>query len=151
VPEKTIALPLTLSIPAIGVQANIQHVGLTSEGAMDVPTTLTDVGWFRHGPPPGARGSAVISGHFNGPKNEKGVFFNLHTLTIGDLLSITDTTGNVRTFAVKHVQDYDPGRVDEVFTKNDFSHLNLITCQGVWEPKTKSYSKRRIVFTDLVE
>jgi len=28
------------------------------------------------------------------------------------------------------------------------AHLNLITCEGVWDKVSKSYSKRLVVFTD---
>lgn len=149
--ETVSAYPVEISIPAIEVKARVQQVGVTALGAMDVPSNTTDTGWFKHGPPPGTIGSAVISGHFNGKNNEPGVFARLNIVTIGDLVHVTTDTGEILTFKVREVRDYDPGRADEVFTQNDIPHLNLITCEGVWDPKSESYSKRRVVFTDFIE
>lgn len=46
---------------------------------------------------------------------------------------------------------YNPGHADEVFHQgDDGSHLNLITCDGVWDGVEKSYSKRLVIFADIV-
>jgi hypothetical protein len=38
-----------------------------------------------------------------------------------------------------------------VFISNDgSSHLNLITCDGVWDKQAKQYSKRLVVFADRI-
>jgi hypothetical protein len=34
---------------------------------------------------------------------------------------------------------------------NDKAHLNLITCDGVWDVTKKSYSKRLVVFADIAD
>src|ERR1035437_3158037 len=48
VPSKKIALVKNkLQIPSIGVDANIESLGLTSAGAMDSPVGPNDVGWYR--------------------------------------------------------------------------------------------------------
>ncbi len=41
-----LGLPIRLKIPQISVDANIEYVGLTSLGAMDVPAGPVDVAWF---------------------------------------------------------------------------------------------------------
>ncbi|HSW47458.1 MAG TPA: class F sortase, partial [Candidatus Saccharimonadales bacterium] len=141
-------LPMRLIIPAISVNTNIQHVGITPEGEMDVPSNSIDVGWFEPGALPGEKGSAVIAGHFDSENGEAGVFNNLDKLKVGDKIYTKDNSGKSTTFAVKKKRLYDPGYAEEVFGRSDTAHLNLITCKGVWNDNLKSYSKRLVVFAD---
>jgi len=141
-------LPVRLIIPVINVNADIQRVGVTSKGEMEVPSNAVDVGWFDLGPRPGERGSAVIAGHFDGVSGEAGVFFNLYKLKKGDKLYIKDDKGKQTIFIVREKRLYDPGYANEVFTSSDTAHLNLITCDGLWDGVKKSYSKRLVIFTD---
>lgn len=143
-------LPVRLRIPAINVNAHIQYVGVTSAGGMDVPSTPADVGWFKLGSRPGEMGSAVISGHLDGENGEAGVFTNLHKLKKGDKLHIEDSKGKSIAFVVRDSRIYDPGYADEVFSRNDGIYLNLVTCDGVWDGSKKSYSKRLVVFADIM-
>jgi LPXTG-site transpeptidase (sortase) family protein len=144
-------LPVHLEIPSINVNADIESVGLTSEGAMGVPHTSVNAGWFYLGPRPGERGSAVIAGHLDGENGEPGVFTNLYKLKKGDRLYIEDGKGKSLVFAVRESRTYDPGYADDVFSRNDGAHLNLITCDGVWDGTKKSYSKRLVVFADITD
>ena len=141
-------LPIFLTIPTINIQANIQDLGINSDGEMDVPNNIADVGWFKLGSRPGEKGSAVIAGHFDG-ENGKGVFANLNKLKEGDKLYVKDNNGELFVFVVRESHIYDPGYVEEVFNSNDSPHLNLITCDGVWDENKKSYNKRLVVFADL--
>ncbi len=142
--------PVRLKIPKINVNADIEYVGLTSEGTMGVPSNVVDVGWFKFGPRPGEKGSAVIAGHFNGVRGEVGVFSDLYKLKEGDKLYIEDSNGTSIAFVVRESRTYDPGYVDEVFTRNDNSYLNLVTCDGMWDGIKKSYSKRLVVFASVI-
>jgi LPXTG-site transpeptidase (sortase) family protein len=141
-------LPTFLTIPTINIQANIQDLGINSDGEMDIPNNIIDVGWFKFGSRPGEKGSAVIAGHFDG-ENGKGVFTNLNKLKEGDKLYVKDDHGTSFVFVVRESRIYDPGYVEEVFNSNDSPHLNLVTCDGVWDENKKSYNKRLVVFTDL--
>lgn len=144
-------LPVRLKIPAINVDAAIEYVGLTPDGAMDVPKGLSNVGWFHLGPRPGEEGSAVMAGHYGLWKNGEGsVFDNLNKLLQGDKIYIEDDKGAAISFVVRESRSYDPNAdASEVFYSNDGkSHLNLITCEGVWNEISKTYSERLVVFTD---
>lgn len=143
-------LPVRLIIPVIGVDAMIQHVGLTPDGDMEVPNNIIDVGWFRFGSRPGEKGSAVISGHMNGQLGETGVFAPLSKLKKGDIGTITDDKGNIFTFMVQESRVYDAGYAEEVFSTNDKAYLNLITCDGDWNETKASYTKRLVVFTVII-
>ena len=144
-------LPIRLSIPAINVDARIQDVGVALKGEMEVPNNVVDVGWFKIGSRPGEVGSAVIAGHIDGESGEVGVFANLYKLKEGDRLYIEDDKGTSIAFVVREKRIFDPGYADEVFSRNDSAHLNLITCDGLWDGVKKSYSKRLVVFSDIIQ
>jgi len=142
--------PTRLTIPAINVDSAVQQVGLTANGAMDVPSNVIDVGWYEFGRNPGDIGSAVIAGHFDGKKGERGVFTNLDKLKPGNKIFVEDEKGMTITFVVRESRKYDPAEnAADVFSSSDGrAHLNLITCDGVWDEAQNSYSNRLIVFTD---
>lgn len=143
--------PVRLKIPRINVDAAIGYVSVTSKGAMGVPNNTVDVGWFGLGPRPGDKGSAVIAGHVDGKNGEAGVFANLYKIKKGDKLYIEDNRKTLLTFVVREKRTYDPGYAEDVFSRNDNAHLNLITCDGIWDGSRKSYSKRLVVFADIIK
>ena len=151
VPQQIVSgLPVRIKIPRIHVDAFVEYTGLTSLGAMDVPKGPDDVAWFDLGPRPGEIGSAVIAGHYGWKDNIPAVFDNLSTLHIGDTLSVEDGTGSTTVFVVRKLQLYgEKDNASNVFSSADGkAHLNLITCEGVWNPSKKSYSDRLVIFTD---
>lgn len=149
--EESQGLPIHLKIPNINVDSAVEYVGLASKGTMGVPNNAVNVGWFKFGSRPGEKGSAVIAGHFNKENGEAGVFFDLYKLKKGDKLYITDDKGVSIIFVVRESRIYDPGWADEVFSKNDGTYLNLVTCDGVWDGVKKTYSKRLVVFADIAK
>lgn len=143
--------PIRLNIPKIKLDAAIKSAGLAFNGAMGVARNPRDAAWFEYGPRPGEKGSSVITGHFGRWKNGQGsVFDNLNKLEPGDILYVEDEKGASTTFAVRELRKYSPqDSPAEVFNSNDGqAHLNLITCDGVWNKITKSYPRRLVVFAD---
>lgn len=144
------ALPIRIKIPSIIIDAAIEHKGVTPDGEMDVPKGPATVSWFNLGPKPGDKGSAVISGHYGWKNGIPAVFDNLYKLKPGDKLYIDNEKGETMTFVVRELRRYgEHQNAADIFSSDDGkSHLNLITCEGVWNAASKSYSKRLIVFTD---
>jgi LPXTG-site transpeptidase (sortase) family protein len=146
--------PVRLVIPAIGVDAAIQSVGLfwNGNGEMGIPTNFTDVAWYNGGPRPGMPGSAVIDGHLDGKTIKKAVFYDLGNLKSGDLVEVLDTSGKTLWFQVVRLATYDYNATSTDVFSGDASkaRLNLITCAGNWIKNKKLYNKRVVVFTELV-
>jgi hypothetical protein len=146
--------PARLVIPAIGVDAAVQSVGLfwNGNGEMSIPTNFTDVAWYNGGPRPGMPGSAVIDGHLDGHDVKEAVFYRLGDLKPGDLVKVIDGKGNIFTFSVIRLADYDYNASTNDIFSGDTSkaRLNLITCAGDWLPSQKLYNQRVVVFTELV-
>jgi len=149
IPQAT--LPGRLVIPEINVDAAVEEVGLTPQGAMAVTEGPTDVAWFDLGPRPGEIGSAVIAGHEGWKDGIAAVFDDLYKLQKGDKIYVEDGQGTMTTFVVREIRAYDQnGDASDVFNSNDGkAHLNLITCAGTWNATQRSYSHRLVVFTDI--
>ncbi|HUD02927.1 MAG TPA: class F sortase [Candidatus Paceibacterota bacterium] len=147
--------PSRLIIPSIGVDAHVQSVGLywNGDGTMSIPTNFTDVGWYNGGPLPGAVGSAVIDGHYDGRNVKEAVFYNLGKLTPGDLVEVVDNDGTTLKFQVVGVTLYDYNATTTDIFSGDTSEarLNLITCAGSWDKAQGIYTKRVVVFTKLIK
>jgi LPXTG-site transpeptidase (sortase) family protein len=147
-----IGLPVRLKIPIIGVDALIEDALITPDGRMDVPAGSVDVAWFALGPHPGQIGSAVIGGHYGIQNGTPFVFYNLDKLKIGDKVYIQNDKGENIAFQVRSIALFDRNAdATTVFTSADgLSHLNLITCEGVWNQVDGNYPERRVVFADLI-
>jgi LPXTG-site transpeptidase (sortase) family protein len=145
-------LPVRLEIPSIGVDSFIEDAYITPEGAMEVPAGTVDVAWFALGPHPGQVGSAVIGGHFGIESGVPFVFYNLSKLKAGDDIYIVDDEGNTITFVVNSTALFAANAdATTVFTSNDgLAHLNLITCEGIWNEIAGEYPDRTVVFTTEV-
>lgn len=152
--SSSVAAPLQLTIPRLGIDAVIQNVGVDEEtGAMSVPDNFSDVGWYREGPKPGEMGSAVITGHRSGRYVSRGVFFALHELVPGDLVLVTTQSGAIETFTVTAVVEYsqDADTTDIFRSQDGVARLNLITCSGPWDATIGLFSKRVVVYTERVD
>lgn len=146
----TYRLPARLKIPEIKVDATFEYVGVTAEGAMDVPKSADNVGWFESGARPGEIGSAVLAGHYGRHNGESSVFDNLYKLRAGDKIYVEDDQGATTSFIVRGNRRYNSqADASGVFISSDGqAHLNLITCEGSWNKDTQSYPTRLVIFTD---
>lgn len=91
--------PVSISIPAIGVQSQIVPVGLESSGAMKTPD-FGLAGWYTGGPRPGEDGPAVVVAHVDS-KAGPDVFYRLSDLAPQDEITISYGERQV-VFKVQH-------------------------------------------------
>jgi sortase (surface protein transpeptidase) len=143
------APPSRLVIPAIGVDAAVEPVGLDAQGRMAAPARTTDVGWYRLGAAPGDAGDAVIDGHldwWNGPA----VFWRLGRLRAGDRVTVVRADGSQVDFVVDSSRTvaYDAS-LQDLFTEVGPPTLTLITCAGAWDAGRATYLQRLVVHASL--
>jgi sortase (surface protein transpeptidase) len=143
--------PMTLSIPALGINTAVGTLGLQPDHQVMVPTSAHVVDWYIDGPTPGQIGSAVILGHvdsFRGP----GTFFYLKDLKSGNKITVKLADGDVVHFAVVSVVQYSklafPDRL--VFGSHGFQALQLVTCGGTFDHATGHYESNIVVFSKFV-
>ncbi len=144
-----VGLPARLEIPGIGVNAAVEHVGTDASGNMATPQDYWNTAWFKYGPRPGQRGNAVIAGHVDSAAlNRRVVFGDLHTLTPGAEVFVTADNGARRRFIVQSVETYatNEAPLQRIFGPSDDANLNLISCIGDFDPVSRSYDRRTIVF-----
>lgn len=146
-----VGLPVQLLIPDIGVNAKIEHLGLTKEGAVQAPAGAKEVSWFTLGSRPGQPGSAVISGHYGRWKNGTDSVFNLlPDVKRGDTIHVKDEGGVVRSFVVQDIRVYGKDEVvPEIFAASTDALLNIITCHGTYLEDEQTYDRRLVVFAKM--
>ncbi|MFI5928279.1 class F sortase [Micromonospora sp. NPDC051543] len=142
--------PTRVSIPSLKATAGIVALGLAADGAMQVPDSATDVGWFTRAPTPGALGPAVLAGHVNW-KGRRGTFFDLGKLPVGAGITVDRQDGSTAMFTVSKVEQYpkDHFPTDEVYGATDHAALRLITCGGEFDDTTQHYRDNVIVYARL--
>ncbi len=142
-----VSLPVSLTIPAIGVRTNIIHLGLTASGALQVPSSTAVAGWYTGSPRPGAVGSAVIAGHIDS-KSGPGVFFQLSSLHPGDRVYVRRADGTLAVFKVTVVRQFakDSFPTSAVYGAVPDSELRLITCGGTFDPQLGSYLSNTVAY-----
>jgi Sortase domain len=137
--------PTTISIPAIGVHAQIVAVGLQTDGAMQVPDP-DQVGWYKLGPRPGEGGPAVLIGHVS--YRRPAVFYHLRELRPGDEILIGQRGGATTRFLVGRLEQHPKTALPtgRIWTKAKRPLLRLITCGGSLDRRTGHFRDNVIVY-----
>ena len=149
--------PRFLSIEKIGVdRARVIEVGLNSEGRLQTPKNIFDVGWYRSSGKPGEGGTMLMDGHNGGPTKE-GVFKHLPELDNGDIIVIERGDGKFFRYEVVENEQVPLSEADSKMSKmlsSPFSgreSLSIITCTGVWSQAQSTYLSRQFLRAVLVE
>jgi LPXTG-site transpeptidase (sortase) family protein len=144
------AEPVSLTIPAIGVRTKLVHLGLNSNGTLQVPASTAVAGWYTGSPRPGATGAAVIAGHVDS-RTAVGVFYWLRTLRPGDRVYVKRADGTLAVFTVTSVRTYakDQFPTAAVYGPVPDAELRLITCGGTFDWSTGHYLSNVVVSARL--
>jgi LPXTG-site transpeptidase (sortase) family protein len=143
-------IPDRLQIPTIHLDAPVEPVGILFNGQMGVPASFEKVGLLVPWTKPGENGNAVIAGHID-HKTGPAIFYHLKELLPGDSIRISNDAGHSNTFLVTRIQRYKTKEapLQKIFGPVDKARLNLITCAGKFNRKTKEHSHRLVVFSEL--
>ena len=133
-----------LIIPSIGVNSVITSVGLTADGAVDVPAT--NVGMWAGSPAPGAHGATFLDGH------SPGILSALNQVGVGQTFQVI-YGGQTYTYRVAHTETIPLDSVNmrralAVYGNGD--GLNIMTCAGQFVPSSNTYDHRLIVYAIAV-
>jgi len=142
--------PVEVTIPAIGVNANVQDVGLADDGTMGVPIGYDDVAWYDLGADPGQAGNAIFTGHISSIYYP-GVFYNIDSLGPGNTVHVFGDDGTELVFIVQEVDTYNADNfpLSKIFAATRQVGVVLITCGGDWDPVAHLFSDRIVVYATL--
>jgi hypothetical protein len=156
-PTLAMSLPVSISIPAIGVTSRLLYVGLNPDGTIQVPPLddpplTNEAAWYRYSPTPGQPGPSIIEGHVDSAAEGPSVFFRLGALKPGDLVDITLTDHEVAVFKITGVRLYPKSHfpTSAVYGITDYAALRLITCGGSFDEQTHHYESNVVAFASLV-
>jgi sortase (surface protein transpeptidase) len=142
-----------LAIPAITIEAPVIGLGLDRAGQLGTPPADNPriVGWYKDGPSPGERGTAIVVGHRD-TRTGPAIFLNLNSLSPGNTVRVARADGRVAVFTVDKVRTYTKAEFpdQEVYGSTNRPELRLLTCGGSFDPKT-GYESNVVVFAHLTD
>ena len=143
--EKKVGMQIWIN--RIAVQAPIVPVGLRADGAMDIPKSVDEVGWYSLGAAPGMQRNTVLAGHLNGVGGVRGVFWDIDALQPGDEILIGESWQTALRYKVIYSSSYPYNEfpMETVFGGSSEKILRLITCAGEWEKDKGMYDNRLVV------
>ena len=139
--------PLRVRIPAIGVVAPLVRLGLNPDRTLEVPN-YQEAGWYTGASRPGSTGPAVIAAHVDSTTGPA-VFYRLRELKPGDTVHV-DYRHETVTFSVRESQSFPKSSFPtaRVYGATDDPELRLVTCDGTFDRKARSYRANRVVWAD---
>lgn len=142
------SLPKTLTIDKLSINAPIEQVGLTNTGAIGVPASIWNAGWYIGSVKPGEKGAAFIDGHSSSSRGA--LFGNLDTLKSGDKISVTRNDGVKLDFHVINIKVVNRHDVDMASMLKPYGKyargLNIMSCIGNWIESEKTLENRVLVY-----
>jgi len=141
------AWPSRVLLPALAVEAPIQPIGLEATGALVIPTSPMDVGWYQRSSVPGTAGVALLTSHVDTRLEGRGIFSRLADLALGDDVHVVTAEGVTQRWQVVAIEQH---RKDELppslFVRSGEPLLALVTCAGPFDPVARSYRDNLIVW-----
>ncbi|GAA3952424.1 class F sortase [Actinoplanes auranticolor] len=130
-PARWTPTKVTLDRPAAG--APVDPVGVTRDGALDVPDDPDRLGWWIGSALPGdRRGTVLIAGHVDTAEDGKGALYRLEKLAIGSRIEVRAGDRSVA-YRVTARRSYAKSRLPEdLFRRDTNPQLALVTCGGAF-------------------
>lgn len=146
------SMPVRVTVPRVGIDAQVISVGIAHNGAVGVPpiNDALKAGWYEKGPTPGENGPAVIDAHVDSVNlpTRRAAFFALGAVRPGDRVEVMRADGTVADFTVDSVEvvrkrDFPTAKV---YGPINYAGLRLITCGGQFNRRA-GYLDNIVVYT----
>ena len=139
--------PRFLTVEGTTINMPIVEVGVSPDGAMEIPEPFNEAGWYRFGPAPGAAaGTAVVAAHVD-TTSDSAPFSQLKSLAPGTLVTVQREGAQPLTFRVTGVELMAKDAFDgaSIFRRDGPPELKLVTCGGRWLDEQQDYGDNVIV------
>ncbi|MGC5077866.1 class F sortase [Agrococcus sp. DT81.2] len=152
-PMMDASAPVSVAIPAVGLDAPLIRTGIREDGTLEVPPGEegSPASWYDGSPTPGERGASVLLGQVNSTTDDSGVFYDLPRLQPGDEITVTREDGSTAVFEVYGLETFakDEFPTRAVYFPVPGAELRLITCHEGDDPDAR-YPNNFVVFARLV-
>lgn len=139
--------PVSLKVAGTSIDMAVIPVGVAPGGAMEIPETFYQAGWYRFGSAPGAaEGTAVLAGHID-TTSDRAPFSQLKSLPAGTLITVGREGAPALNYRVVSVtlMAKDAFDGDSLFRRTGPHELKVVTCGGRWLDERMDYSDNVIV------
>lgn len=143
--------PRYLTIEKLNISnARILSVGVDGNNALGTPNNIFDAGWYTGSSKPGQGGTLLMDGHNGGP-HVRGIFKELPSLAVGDLIVIERGDGVKFTYSVVDNVEVPLSESDKYMTtamktpEAGKESVTLISCTGEWSSTQNTYLARQFV------
>jgi LPXTG-site transpeptidase (sortase) family protein len=141
-----------LLIPKLDIDAPFSYKIVPPDGQMPNPNSWDDVAYYDFsqfpglGGLPGKGGNVVIAGHVDYIRHGPAVFWRLHELQPGDIVTIEMTDGTKYDYKIEFNKVLDPNAADwsGIVAATADESVTLITCTGVFE--AGHYNNRQVAW-----
>jgi hypothetical protein len=141
--------PTAVRVPAIGVEAPVVPTGVDAGGALVVPESPREVGWWSGGAAPGAPyGTILMAGHVDSAEEGLGSLVDLSRAPVGATVTVGGAEGSAGTYRVVARRSYPKATLPwrELFRQDVPARLLLVTCGGEFDRRTGHYERNVVVF-----
>lgn len=145
--------PASVRVPSVGLELGVVPVGVREDGQMDVPDLVTELGWYRYGPAPGAdAGSAVLAAHFDSDIGAAPMASVLGA-SAGDIVEVTTAAGDLLLFRITVIEQISKAELplESLFARDGEHAMQLVTCGGEWDSAAGAYEDNIVVTAVPVE
>jgi hypothetical protein len=141
--------PTALRVPAIDVDAPVVQTAVDARGALVVPESPREVGWWSGGAAPGAPyGTILLAGHVDSAEEGLGSLVDLSSTPVGATVTVSGADGGSATYRVVARRSYPKAslRWSELLRQDVPARLLLVTCGGEFDRRTGHYERNVVVF-----
>ncbi|MFM6847962.1 MAG: class F sortase [Terrabacter sp.] len=145
--DRQAAVPQRLAVSRLGIDMAIVPEGVARDGAMALPATPADVGWYRYGPRPGDRaGATVLAAHLDMPGYGIGPIAKVEEVRVGDVVTVRSaaTTHRYRVTGVTSIRKTSLD-LPALFARDGPPRLHVVTCGGQFDSERRRYDENVVV------
>ncbi|WP_413316590.1 sortase [Agrococcus sp. 1P02AA] len=139
--------PARVRVASVGLDLGVVPVGVREDGQMDVPELVSELGWYRYGPEPGAAdGSAVLAAHVDSDIGAAPMAAVLQA-SAGDVVEVEMRSGELQRFEITSIEQLskDDLPLESLFARSGEHVVRLITCGGEWDAAAGAYEDNIVV------
>jgi hypothetical protein len=131
--------PTGVAIADLRIDAPVDPVGVTADGALSIPGDPARLGWWIGSADPGSpRGTVLLAGHVDTAADGPGALFKLERLPMGALIDVR-AGEKVVTYRAVARRSFSKRRLPaDLFSPDTPARLVLITCGGEFHDGSSS-------------